>query len=237
MLRMNFMKMDEAGEGEAGGGGAEVTLESLQADVAKLNESLAAKDEKIEKLTSHNETLFNETKAAKTAREKAEQEAREISAAKAKKDGNFEELYNSERQVSESLRGELDSTKSGIANKDKSAAAMKLASVLAEGVNVELLSEQIQKRLKTEDGNLMVTDKTGKLSSMSLEDLGKEIAGDRRFASLVKGNQSAGSGATDQNGNKGGGTAKEMTRVEFDNLSPAAKMKFIRVDKGKVVDA
>ena len=67
----------------------------------------------------------------------------------------------------------------------------------------------------------------------TLEDLGKSFSGDKRYASLLKGNQSSGGGAG--GGGGGGATEKTMSRTEFDSQSPAARMKFAK-DGGTVTD-
>jgi len=216
---------NSGGEGE--GGGSQPTLEELLAENKRLQ------DEK-EAIASKNKELLGETKAAKEARRAAEQKAREEADAKAAKEGNFEQLYKSAQEQNSNLQAENLAIKDGIAKEKRDSTALNIATSLAEGANVKLLSEFIKPRLKHEDGETKVLDASGNLTVLTVQDLAKEIAADATYASLLKGSKAAGGGANDNN-NNGGSAAKEITRSEFDGKSPAEKMKYIKAG-GKVVD-
>jgi len=113
------------------------------------------------------------------------------------------------------------------------AAAMKIASSLAEGENVGLLTRFVAERLKYAEDGVKVTDSSGDLTVSSLDDLKKEIAGSARFASLIKGNQSSGGGAS--GGSTGSGAASEVTRADFEAMNQPTRLKFVR-GGGKVTD-
>ncbi len=226
MFVKKYRLMNEAGEGEGGGEGGEVTVEQLQAQMAEMqksNESLKAK----------NEELLTETKKAKNIRREAEEKARKAAEEKAKADGDHEQLYKSSEEARRKLEEELNGLKGTIANKERDNAAMKIATELADGDNAALLSEFVSKRLKFTEEGLKVTDEKGDLTVSSLTDLKESFKNDPRYAALLKGNQSSGGGAS--GGSNSGGAAKQKTRAEFEALAPADQMKFIK-DGGITVD-
>lgn len=163
-----------------------------------------------------------------------ESEAARKAAEEAAAKGDFEQLYKSAQAELEKVAGERDAIRTERANDARKTAAIKIASELAEGTNVELLSTFIEPRLKYTDEGLKVLDDAGQLTVSSLEDLGREISSNARFGSLLKGNQSSGGGATGS-GDSGGAGAGSITRNEFDNLTPDAQMKHIK-SGGNVVD-
>lgn len=180
-----------------------------------------------------NEELLSEAKKAKNARREAEELARLETEAKHKASNNFEELHKSSELERDKLLGELTGLKDGIADEKRNAAATKLAAELAEGVNVGLLAEFVTKRLRFAEGEVKVLDKSGQLTVSTIDDLKKEIQGDERFISLLKGNQSSGGSAN--GGNNSGSAAKEITRAEFDALDHPERSEFFKA-KGKVID-
>lgn len=230
-MNLNFLKpvyMEGAGgDGGSGGGGDEPTLESLTAqlaDITKSNDSLKAK----------NAELLGETKQAKTAKREAEEAARVAAETKAKADGDHEQLYKSSEAAREKTQGELDALKGTVATEKCKTASMKIAAKLADGSNVDLLSDFIVRRLKYSEGEgLKVTNASGELTVSTMDDLENEFKNDARYMALLKGNQSSGGGAG--GGDKGGGAAKVKTRAEFDALNQADRMTFTK-SGGKVTN-
>ena len=178
--------------------------------------------------------LLDETKAAKKARKEADDAATKAKDDAAHKAGDFESLLNSSKEEHEATKTELQKLRDGIGTEKVTTEATKLAATLAEGENVSLLSSFIERRLRYDEGAVKVTDPDGKLTVSTLDDLSTQFSNDKRYASLLKGNQSSGGGA----GGGGGGSAtrKTMTRAEFDSSSPSTRMEFSK-SGGQVTDA
>lgn len=210
-----------------------MTLEELQAENAKLMETNAALTGQVETMTGETasikakmDELLGETKAAKEARRKAEQTAADEAARIAREKGDFEQLHKSSEERYQATLGDLEKLRQGIANEKRSNTAMKLATELADGPNAELLSTFIANRLAFSEDSVKVTDSNGQLTVASLADLTTEFKNNPKFASLLKGNQSAGGGAN--GGNNSGGAATVKTRGEFEALNAVDRAKFAR---------
>lgn len=215
---------DDEGEGGSGGGGGEGDNKPTLDDVVAKNTDLQSQ---LDKVLAKNDQLLTEAKNAKSAKREAEDAARTNSEEALKKAGDFEALYKSSQTALEKATNELSDTKQGIANERRNTAAMKMASEIAEGANVELLSEFIGRRLRYEDGAIKITDISGNLTVSSIDDLKNEFKSDAKYSSLLKGNQSSGGGAT---GSKDGSGAasKQLGRAEFDALNPVKRMEFVK---------
>lgn len=212
-----FIKQDEAASGEESGGGGATEAVSIE----QFNEIQS----QLESVLAKNNELLGEAKTAK-------QKLREFESAKnqeleeaAKKKGDYEQLYKSAEQKAAELQSQLENMMQSSASEKINTQALKLASELAEGHNIDLLSGFIAQRLKYTDGDIKVTDQNGELSVTTLDELKNEFKSNEKFSSLIAGNKSTGGGAT---GNNGGSAAKEMTRSDFDKLSPDSQMKFIK---------
>lgn len=193
-------------------------------------EGLPSGSEDLEGLKRQNQTLLDEAKEAKRLRREADEklEREKLEAAKAK--GDFEQLYASSEQALAAERARLAELTTSIERRDLTSAASKIATGIADGENAEILAEFVQRRLKIVEGQVKVTDASGNLTIATLEDLAKEFQQAPRYASLVRGTQANGGGAT---GGKGGGATKTwdqmtgMERVELRRTNPAehARMK------------
>lgn len=187
-------------------------------------EGLPTGGEDLEGLKRQNQTLLDEAKEAKRkAREAQEQlTQKELDAAKAR--GDYESLYASSEQALATERQKLADLQAGIEKRDLSGSASKVAALIADGPNAEILAEFIERRLRIVDGQVRVTDASGNLTVSTLEDLGKEFQKEPRYASLVRGSQASGGGAA---GGAGGGATKSwdqlsgMERVELRRNDPA----------------
>jgi len=210
----------------AGGGDNTPTVEELQAqlgEMQKSNDSLIAK----------NGELLTETKTAKTKKREIEVAAEAERERVAKENGDHEQLYNSAMEANKVLKAENDEIKGGIATEKRDNAAMKIATELADGANVKLLSKFIAPRLKYTEEGLKVTDAGGQLTVSTISDLATEFKNNADYASLLKGNQSSGGGAS--GGSNSGGAAKVKSRDEFDALNQNDRMTFTKAG-GKITN-
>lgn len=163
--------------------------------------------EDVEGLKRQNQTLLDEAKAAKQRAREAEQQREQQAVEAAKAKGDYESLYASSEQALAAERQKLADLQAGIEKRDLTGAASKVAALIADGPNAEILAEFLERRLRIVDGQVRVTDASGNLTVSTLEDLGKEFQKDPRYASLVRGSQANGGGAA---GGKGGGAAKNL---------------------------
>jgi len=180
--------------------------------------------EDVEGLKRQNQTLLDEAKAAKQRARDAEQQREQQAVEAAKAKGDYESLYTSSEQALAAERQKLADLQTGIEKRDLSGAASKVAALIADGPNAEILAEFLERRLRIVDGQVRVTDASGNLTVSTLEDLGKEFQKEPRYASLVRGSQANGGGAA---GGGGGGATKTwdqmtgMERVELRRNDPA----------------
>lgn len=181
-------------------------------------------NEDVEGLKRQNQTLLDEAKAAKQRARDAEQQREQQAVEAAKAKGDYESLYTSSEQALAAERQKLADLQTGIEKRDLSGAASKVAALIADGPNAEILAEFLERRLRIVDGQVRVTDASGNLTVSTLEDLGKEFQKEPRYASLVRGSQANGGGAA---GGGGGGATKTwdqmtgMERVELRRNDPA----------------
>ena len=177
--------------------------------------------------------LLGESKKAKDARRQAEQLAADEARKKAAAEGNYEQLFQSSEEQRKMLEEQLTGLTSSIHQKEVKNSALKVASELAEGANVELLAEFIERRLKFAEDGVKVTNESGDLTVSTLDDLRKEFAGSARYASLIKGNQASGGGAA--GGSNGASGSKVKTRAEFDALNQHERIAFAK-SGGKITN-
>jgi hypothetical protein len=185
------------------------------------------------KMKGHMDTLLGETKTAKALVKQQTEDATNLANEKAKKDGDFEQLYNSSTEQANGYKSELETLRGSISASNTNREAMSLAMQLADGFNAELLSEKIALRLKYTEEGVKVLDANGQLTVSTVEDLKAEFSNNERYASLLKGNQSSGGGAV--GGKNSGAAGKLLTRAEFDAMNPTKKMEFIKSD-GKLTN-
>jgi alanyl-tRNA synthetase len=230
MFKFNNIKMDEAGNdgGKGGAGGAgDDALKALQGKLDTLQKQFDDSQADNQRLTAK---IGEANKHAK----KAEKEAADKAKANATASQDYEQLFKSSEAERVASDERYDSLVANTAKKEEKIAALKMAGELSEGVNAELLSDYIARRLKyTEDG-IKVLDETGNLTVSTPDQLKTEFSGSARFGSLLKGNQSSGGGASG-GANGGGTTGKTISRADFDALDATARMKHVK-DGGKIID-
>ncbi|MCF5418918.1 hypothetical protein, partial [Pseudomonas syringae] len=159
-------------------------------------EGLPSGGEDLEGLKRQNQTLLDEAKEAKRLRREAEEARTQQERDAAKARGDFEQLFTSSEQALAAERAKLADMTASIERRDLTSAASKVATIIAEGENAEILAEFIQRRLKVVEGQVKVTDAQGNLTIATLDDLAKEFEKTPRYAALVRGTQANGGGAT-----------------------------------------
>lgn len=196
-----------------------------------------ALEEKLTKAISAMDTLTNDAVTMKADNERlsakvseankhtkaAEKAAEEAARTKADKDGDYKQLLKSAEEKIIVLTDSAIATLAVTAKSEVKGAALKLAGLMSEGVNIENIAHFIEQRLKFADGRVKVTNESGELTVSTLEDLQKEFTGSARYASLLKGNKSSGGGAPPGNNNNSGSAAKTITRTEFNALDSLAQ--------------
>jgi hypothetical protein len=209
----------------------EVILESAAFEIpADIQEQL----NQLEIIKQENQRLMHKIEEANKHKKEAERITRETERQKAESEGNFEQLYKSSEQRAKELFDQIEQRDQINANEKRISESLRIASQLAEGDhNIDLLAEQVAKRLKYVDNSIKVVDSSGNLTVSTLDDLKKEIAGSARFSSLLKGNKSSGGSAT--GGASGSGAAQTIRRADFDALDAGSRMKFIK-SGGKITD-
>lgn len=119
------------------------------------------------------------------------------------------------------LKGEIEKLQSAMQRLLVDNVAQSIASRLTDADSQELLIPFITKRLKVEfegdEPKTRVVDAEGKLSALTIQDLEKEIAGDKRFARVIIAGKGSGGGGR---GNQDAGGApdkkpSEMTEQEL----------------------
>lgn len=212
----------------------EEEIAALQAENAKLTESVGTLTAASTAMQGKMDTLLDETKKAKADKVASDEAARKAADEAAHKSGDFEQLHKSSETARQGLQTELEGLRGTIASEKQNTAALKIATGLADGPNAEILSDIIGKRLKHTDGGIKVLDASGNLTVSTVDDLATEFKNNERFASLLKGNQSGGGGANG-GGKEGSGGDKTMSRAELNDLNAGDRMKFFK-DGGKTYD-
>ena len=151
----------------------------------------------------------------------------------AQENGQYQELYESQKQEASALRAKIEEMNQQVVRQKVQSEATKIASSLTKDVNkAKLLEEKLSQRLALMDNEIRVTDESGQLTVSSVDDLVTSIK--TNFPFLVDGIQSSGGGATRSQGGADVGR-KEISRAEFDGLKQADRARFIK-DGGKVYD-
>lgn len=200
----------------------------------KINAAIQAKlDEETTGLKSKVDELLGEKKAAQKAKADAEKAAADAAAKAAAENGDYKQLFESQKNEADTLRQQIEKMNSDITRQKITGEAARLAAQLTKDTGrAQLLQQQISQRLTIVDGELRVTDESGQLTVSKLEDLTGQIK--TAYPFLVDGSPASGGGAT---GSKGGanGTGKTITRGEFDNMSHAQRADYVK-GGGKIVN-
>ena len=195
-----------------------------------LEEKIA---EEVAGLKAKNDELLAEKKAAQRAKEEVDAKARAEKERYAQENGQYEELYKSQKQEADSLRAKIEEMNQQVVRQKVQSEATKLASSLTKDVaKAKLLEEKLSQRLTLMDGEIRVTDDIGQLTVSSIDDLVTTIKTD--FPFLVDGIQATGGGATRSQGRADVGF-REISRSDFDGMKHADRAKFLK-EGGKIFD-
>jgi len=210
----------------------EEEIEAMQAENAKLKESMDEMQTSNDALVSKNRVLISEKGNVKKAAEDAAQEA-------ARKAGDIEALEASWKEkfanVTTARDAEVDGYKRTISNMTVGTAANSLANELAVAGSADLLLPHIERRLAVEMSNgepiVRVLGQDGKPSAASLDDLKAEISNNAAYAPILVGSKASGSGEVGSKGSQGKG--KTITRDAFDSLGNVERAAFFKAG-GKI---
>lgn len=211
------MDNEQTQEQEAGAPNTEVKQYSKADLDALLEKETAGLKSKVDELLGEKKSV---SQKAKEAAEQADKDR----IARAKEAQDFKSLYES----SEAKRLEIETDYSGFKNsirtEKRNHEAFKIASEMAEGANVELLSEFVARRLDIgEDGKLQVLSVEGSPTIQTAKDLMKEFETSGRFDALLKGSGSIGGGAAGSKASGAGGTGKDLSK-----MTKAQKVEYYR---------
>lgn len=245
-LKLKVEKLEDVPEAQRGlysevegGGGFQLGVD----DLPDVGPALRAKDHEV---AAHAATKA-ELKRIKDAQKKIEDDARKASDDAALKSGDLEAYRKSaEKQRADDVAAtraefepkvqKLDGTVRRLLVSD---VATRLASELAvkgsEGPLAKLITDRLAVEERDGEHITVVRGVDGKPSALSIDDLKKEILGDKALAPLLAGTKASGGGAG--GGTRGGGAAgaKTIPRSTFNAMNPAEQRAHIAA-KGTVHD-
>lgn len=190
-------------------------------------------EETVQGLKSKNEELLAEKKRVQQAKEEADAKARAEAERIAQENGQFKELYESQKAEASTLRQKIEEMNQAVQRQKVTTEAQRIASSLTKDTaRANLLEQQIASRLSVVDGELKVLDETGQLTVSTVEDLTGTIK--QSYPFLVDGSQAQGGGAARSQGGADVG-AREMTRSDWEEMPVAKRHEFFK-QGGKLVD-
>ena len=166
----------------------------------KIDEAMKAKvaeelESQTKGLKAKNDELLAEKKAIQRAREESDAKTRAEAEELAKKQNNFQQLYESQKEEADALRSKIEEMNKLAVRQTVQSQASKFAVSLTKDVNkAKLLEEKISQRLTILEGEVSVTDGNGQLTVSTIDDLVSSIKTEYPF--LVDGIQATGGGAT-----------------------------------------
>jgi len=193
--------------------GLELSDEQL-AQINKQNEGLvSAKD--IQGLKDNRDDLLAEKKAIAASKLLSEEKAEAEHLLALQKDNDFKALSKSyEDKLKQYEQRDKDNAiklqKQAVGTK-----ALEMAKSISSGDNADLLSTFIERRLRSEQGEIKVTNSNGDLTISSFEDLLNEFKTDQRYASLVVATKASGGRSTTD-------TKLNGSAVNVDKTNPEA---------------
>lgn len=143
----------------------------------------------LQAVVKKKDELLNETKQAKKAREEAAQAAQKAELDKAAKDGEFEKLWKTAEQKAKEYEQKISEMKNANRREKIETQALKISAELAEGDNVELLSDFIARNLDK------VAEEDGTLGVDVLKAIKEEFANNVKYKSLLRSSKASGGGA------------------------------------------
>ncbi len=198
----------------------EVVEEVIQEQEPNWKELAEKYKADLEKVAAHKDKLYQETKKAKADREAAELEKQRIAEEQAKKNGEFEKLWQTASQEKESLAQEIKNLKQSYRNEKIEVQAMRIANDLADGDNAVLLKKFVQENLTS------LADDDGSLSEDVIKAVSNEFKNNQMYKALLKGSKASGGGATGNN--KPNQSKQSMSRAEWSKLDPVKQAEFVK---------
>ena len=208
--------------------------DSVKSQIAeRLDQTVQERIEKETKgLKSKVDELLSEKKKVQQEREEARTQARLEAEEKAQKENDYKQLFEAQKEESNTLRQTIDKMNADIKQQKVSTEAAKLASQLTKDTGrAQLLQKEISQRLTLVDNELRVTAETGQLTVSSLDDLTNAIKTSYPF--LIDGSQASGGGAVKAQG--GAEARKEVSRAAFDQMDQRQRHEFFK-SGGKIFD-
>ena len=208
--------------------------DSVKSQIAeRLDQTVQERIEKETKgLKSKVDELLSEKKKVQQEREEARTQARLEAEEKAQKENDYKQLFEAQKEESNTLRQTIDKMNADIKQQKVSTEAAKLASQLTKDTGrAQLLQKEISQRLTLVDNELRVTDESGQLTVSSLDDLTNAIKTSYPF--LIDGSQASGGGAVKAQG--GAEARKEVSRAAFDQMDQRQRHEFFKAG-GKIFD-
>lgn len=148
-------------------------------------------------LKKKKDELLDELKDIKRKAKEAEDAKTKDAEDKAKAKGDFESLLKSAQEKIDVLQTERNDMVKKNHSQLIDQHVMSLSNKLCDGHNVEIMKSCIQNRLKVNtEGKVVVLDKSGGETVFSQDDLVTSIQKDPMYASIIRGTQSKGGGAT-----------------------------------------
>lgn len=190
-----------------------MSYEDLMAEVNRLKSE-------IEPVVAKNKELLGEKKTAQKKQEEAER-------ARLEGEGQYKTLLEMEQQAKQEAEDRLKDTLNKIRTKEVQMASLRLAGEMAEGDNIELLSDFVSRKVNE------IADDEGNVDAKVLASIKKEFESNKKYSSLMKKSKAGGGGAPGQqtNGSAGG---NELTMEEFNKLSNEDKLEFSqKINAGK----
>lgn len=181
----------------------------------------------IQAIVAKKDQLLDETKKAKAARDAADHAANKAAEDKAQKDGEFEKLWKTAKDRETELTQKLANIEKANRDEKVQISAMRIAAELADGDNIELLSDFVQRNL-----DKMANDQ-GALSADVIEAVKDEFKNNSKYRSLLRASKAQGGGAVGNTNAKT--TSQDLSRAEFDTLGHNARKKFF-ASGGKLKD-
>lgn len=189
-------------------------------------------EETVAGLKAKNDELLAEKKRIQQAKEEADAKARTEAERTAQENGQFKELYESQKAEANGLRKKIEEMNHAVQRQKITAEAQRVASSLTKDTaRAKLLEQQIATRLSVVEGELKVLDDSGQLTVSTVDDLTATIK--QNYPFLVDGSQAQGGGATRPQGGADVG-AREMSREDFEQLDQKKRSEFFK-SGGKLV--
>ena len=163
--------------------GLELSEEQLK-QINSQNEGLVSVTE-IEGLKKNRDDLLAEKKLVQEAKLLAEQKADTEHIASLQKDKDYEALSLSYKEKLAQYETRDKENAAKLQKQAVSTKALELAKTISDGDNADLLASFIEQRLRSENGEIKVTDTNGALTISTQEDLLNEFKANQRYSSLV----------------------------------------------------